>query len=390
MIFFNFLHCPDGGGYQNSLSFMRVLVDRSYDFTDVICVVYVDSELEELCFQNNISVQSTEYGFLSKTILEIKVSLTLRSGDLVFSIFGPPLIYTPKKCVSVGGMAVSNLLHKDVDFWGYLGWREKMKKILKDRYRAYRYSKLDYWIFETNLLREKAVQLFGVPEERSTVVEMSPSLLVSPNAVKDCKLALRVREINSEYKFLFLSGAHPNKRLHVLPDLARNLLDLGVNFSFVLTSENNGYLEEVLDTASLLGVSDRFVNIGKVPPSAVASVIDSCDFMCTFSLLESFSNNFVEAWVMKVPLLVTNAEWAQRACGKAAYYVDPESGVELAQSINNLLGQTSVVNGLVFAGEEALIEHPTGNEKTDKYLCAIEMAKTIGEIGSFEKKGVKF
>jgi hypothetical protein len=54
MIYFNFLHTPSGGGYQNSISFMKSLLYLNYDFSDTCVITYQNSGIHQICLENDI------------------------------------------------------------------------------------------------------------------------------------------------------------------------------------------------------------------------------------------------------------------------------------------------------------------------------------------------
>lgn len=376
MIYLNFLHTPSGGGLQNAISFLRSLIELEGDLEDYCCLVFKNSSLENTCREKNIKYKSSNYGVFGKTLFELSAFRFLKKGDLVFSIFGPPLPFTSGVTINVGGMAISNVFYPEINFWGYLPLLQRSIKSLKDQYRIFRYKKLDHWIFETDLLAEKAIHKFGFPSERVSVVRMAPSMLVSENNVKqDCKFKFDTNRT----QFLMLCGAHPNKRHHLLVSLARELKIMGRNdIQFIFTSQSNGYFRKVWDEIIDNHLSEYFLNVGPVDPSLVSSLIDSVDYVLNISLLESFSNNFVEAWVMKKPLITVDAEWSKSAAGNAAIYLNLTSD-EI--DVDNFLAAVARDKiELVQNGLEMLEKYPSSSSKVEMYLEVIQSAKRNGNI----------
>jgi len=382
VIYFNFLHCPDGGGYQNSLSFITTLIETKYNFDDVTCIVFEGTSLEKILKINGIKYQAVKKGVISKTLLELKLSTKITKRDLVFSIFGPPILFTKGKSINIGGMAISNVFHKDINFWGYLPLLKKFTKKCKDRYRVKRYIQLDYWVFETELLLQKAVEEFNFPVERCEVIKMTPSHYVKPNLVNGkTNPANDIQNI----KFLFLAGGHPNKRLHLLPNLAQNLMKVTNDFRFYITADSNAYLENVLLRAKELNVADKIALVGKVDAEKVVNWINDTDIVCNFSLLESFSNNFVEAWAMEKPLLVTDAIWSRRSCKNAAIYIDLEDLEKGASQIGDVIKNKKQLKEVIENGLGMLREHPSASEKAVQYVKAIEKASALGKIKASQR-----
>ncbi|MES9858151.1 MAG: glycosyltransferase [Sedimenticola sp.] len=388
MIYINFLYAPSGGGYQNSLSFIKSLVGLGFDFTSVTVFVYQGSELHDMAIRNGIKFNAVKKGVVYKLIFELFSRWFLQKGDVVFSLFGPPMLTTCNYTLNVGGMAISNVFYKDVDFWGYLNPFRKFLKKVKDDYRKSRYTKLDCWIFETDLLMRKAINECGFPRERCSVVRMAPSPLVTPqNIIRNSKFTDLKHYDNV---FLYLCGAHPNKRLHALPELAVLLNNAGLtNFKFVLTAGNNEYLGSVIGEAERLSVLDNFINMGPVRPDEVASIIDSCDYVCTISVLESFSNNFVEAWAMEKPLVLTDAKWARESCKASAYYINLDDLKHAAKKLVMLAASEDIKRELVKNGRKILEDYPSAESKSLRYIEILNCAIKIGKITAKQREGIR-
>ena len=387
-VFFNFLYAPSGGGYQNSLSFVETLISLDFDFSNITFFVFSKTELETICKKHKIAYKAISNTVLSKYRFELLACTFVCKNDVVFSLFGPPMLGMDNRSINIGGMAISNVLHKEIDFWGYLGRTSKAIKTIKDVYRKYRYRQLDYWIFETELLKEKAINEFKFPAKRTEVIKMTPSILVSPDRASETILEGKGVDLNVDNKFLFLCGAHPNKRLHVLPELAKYLDGKGVDFSFIFTLVENSYFSDILVLARKLGVEKYFNNVGPVQPGEVASVISAVDFVCTFSLLESFSNNFVEAWAMRKPLIVTAKDWAEKSCGQAALYVNVDEQSELNQQVFSIINNVEAQQNAVESGLAQLSVHPTVEEKALKYISTINKAIVLGKISNKERRRI--
>ena len=151
------------------------------------------------------------------------------------------------------------------------------------------------------------------------------------------------------------------------------------DFSVVFTLPAHApYTQMVRNAFEEQGVADCYCNIGPIKPDDVASLISCCNAMCTFSVLESFSNNFIEAWRMKVPLVVTDADWARGACNDAALYINPLDPVGAAESMSELAREPSLSQALVSNGEAQLKRHPTAESKLELYFGEMDKALELG------------
>jgi len=127
-----------------------------------------------------------------------------------------------------------------------------------------------------------------------------------------------------------------------------------------------------------LGVSDHLHNLGPCPFEDVASLISVCSSMGLFSVLESFSNNFVESWRMNKPLVATDADWSRASAGEGAVYVNPDDANQAANSMLKLMSDPSYAAKIARLGAENLSSYPTTKEKCLANLACFEKARQLG------------
>ena len=378
----NFLPIRTGGGLQNALSFVETLGDLPETRHQCISVVRKGSALEEMCVAKSMEHTAVAPTLWGRWVFERNAVRRFGSGLTCFTFFGPPMVGTCGNWVNMVGCAYSNLFYPEVRFWHYLPPISRLKAELVDLVRRRGVTCADYWVFETSVLRDRAVRLCRFPEDRVGVVPMTASSLVAPERVLP---ELRARFAHCAipgFRILYLAGPIPNKRVHCLAPIARQILDAGVSdFVFVVTlPADHWYTLRVMNAFEQQGVRGHIVNTGPVASNAVASLIDTCDAMCTLSVLESFSNNFTEAWRMGKPLVVTDSDWSRSACGEAALYVDPEDADDTAQALRQLAASESFRNALAAAGRRRLELSPSPVEKTRLYLSHIERVRELGSL----------
>lgn len=377
----NLLPVVSGGGLQNALSFVRTLGD--FD-RRVVVICRAGSKLAVECSENKVEFTSVSSRFdyeLRGAIKEFGHHRTC------FTLFGSPLYCTRSSWNNVCGVAFSNLFYPELDFWGHLSFSLRKFRHVKDKGRKYFVKLADSWIFETEVLATRAVSV-GFPAERVFHVPMAVSKLVSESS----SVGTRFRPEHNVQSVLYLAAAHPNKRQHLLPAIAKELQTASKQrIRFITTMDtSSSYAKSVLKQADELGVSDSIVNIGPVAPSEVGSLIESVDAMVLFSLLESFSNNFVEAWQKRKPLMVTQADWAVAACGDGAAYTDPALARESASHLLDLLSDQMRVAELVQFGSSTLSKYPTAMEKTSLYFNVVDKCSKLGKCPERDKKYITF
>lgn len=314
-----------------------------------------------------------------------------QKGQLCFTFFGVPWLRSKNYLVNVSGAADSNLYYPNLPFWKYYSYVIQLKKFLKDRARMFGYSRADHWVFETDALAKRAIDLAGYPESCVSVVKMSASTFVSPAKVDQRLKEEYNNRIGDGFSLLFLCGSNPNKRIIYVGPAIANVKANRMTESpvkVVTTLEpNTVYFRKIEKEFKDMGISDTWVNLGPIPFDHVSSLIDSCNVMCLFSVLESFSSNFTEAWMMKKPLLVSDVDWARSACGEAAIYVEPTNTAQISEAIVRLM-QSSFQSELLSRYDSQLEKYPTAQERCSQYLEVLEKARIYGSIPMKKRKGI--
>lgn len=389
-IILNFLPIAMGGGLQNSLSFIKTLANDRKWKDSCAALVREGTRLHKLCKEVDVETVVVPNSNLGRLSFEVSCRLIFLHGQLCFTLFGPVMLRSTGYLLNVNGCAYSNLFYPEISFWGFLPSFQRVRKEAIDLARKLMTQKADYWIFETEALRKRAIELCGFPEDRVSVVQMAASNLVSKDRVDISQSEFLNKRIPKAYRILYLSGAHPNKRLHLLPEIAKEMVRSGFNdFCFVTTmDEASLYARRVIADFVAKGVGAHLVNLGPVPSEQVSTVIEVCDVMCTFSVLESFSNNFVEAWRMEKPLITTDADWSRDSCGDAALYVDPAQTAQTASELISLAKNELEQFRYIEEGKIQLARYHTPESKLDDYFDVISRAKQMGPLPSKLRKKI--
>lgn len=386
----NFLPVGGGGGQQNSLSFLKILSRDDERRRSVRAVVRRDSRLHQLCQEVGVDAIPVHNSPHARLKFELTCKKLFPKGETCFTFFGNPLLSTRDHLLNVCGCALSNLFHPEIRFWGHLSFLNRTWKEFKEVLRRTPVTWADYWIFETPLLGRRAVELRKFPADRVGVVRMAASSLVSPEKVQPGLASELEQRMRPGFRCLFLSSAHPNKRIHLFPAIVACLKQAGIsNVSAVTTMDENSEAgRRVVEEFRTRGLLDHLTNIGPVPPDQVATLIHCCNAICCFSILESFSNNFVEAWRMEKAMIVTDDCWSRDACGDGAIYVTPDQPEPSAERIAELVSNESFRNELIAAGSRQLATYPTAEEKNQLYYREIEKAERLGPCPDRERKRI--
>lgn len=385
----NFLPIRAGGGLQNALSFLRLLNDANSDGRRFVALVRRDSPIERECAKQGIRFIRVGDTTGARLRFECNAARHFEKGTVCFTLFGPPMLGSRGHLFNIVGCAYSNLFYPEIDFWERKPLASRCLARVIDIARRRAVSSADFWVFETDILKARAIRLAGFPEHRVAVVRMSPSELVSRvGGGADESLY----DLRPGFRLLFLSSANPHKRLDLLPAVIRELVAMGGGDIQIVTtfSAHSTYGQRVLAGVLRSGATANYRNVGPVAPTAVARLIRQCDAMGLLSTLESFSNNTVEAWQMQKPFLVTDAEWSREMCGSGAFYLDCSSTRSIAKGIHRVMRDAHLRETLVENGTRSLSTYPNGAERMRAFLSIIDGAPRLGECSDSERAAIKW
>ena len=322
MVYLNLVPIKSGGGQQNVLSFLEFIkYQEDQDRFFVFCTQ--GTKVNFYLKKNGFRFHAVGRSKISRLFFELFwFRKYVEKGGTCFTFFGPAFLGSYGYIRNIVGCAYSNLFYPEVDFWWHCSVLSKFVRKTVDRYRYWALLRSDLVILETEELYERASRMLGVDKTR--LVKMSVTANSQENRIGSSS-DFDFLEAVEGVKFLFLCGDQPNKRITsfipILKEINRKMCAV-----IVLTlDESSDYLSEIRRIAATLNLSDRLVNVGLVDPEHVADLIVKSDFMVNIALLESFSNNFVEAWALGKKLVVAESVWAKRCCGEAAYYIDPSN-----------------------------------------------------------------
>jgi glycosyltransferase involved in cell wall biosynthesis len=386
MIFFNFVPIQAGGGVQNALSFLHSLSETGLWENRYIIVCIRGGFIHEFCVKKRLRHRTIPAGALSRVWYEFYYGWCLAkkfNATLVFSLFGGAPIVSPG-LYKISGFAYSNIIQREVPFWNFLPPKKRMVKRVTDKLRLYLATKSAEIIVETGYLAERAKKTV-FRDSVVHVVNMSPSsyFLECLAGSSPLPVAYSAKFSADSIKILYLSGPHPNKRIHLLAEVLALLGGRARKYQLVTTlPADSAYFQLVLDHFQQAGASDMLVNIGPVSPENVASILKAVDGVINVALLESFSNNWVEAWAARKPLIVTKAEWARSSCGDAAAYIDPNDAQSAADAIVEVFELDKHKSDLLVEGVKKLESLPSPAKKFEMYAAIINAALEIEEMQS--------
>lgn len=382
-IVLNLLPLKTGGGVQVALDFLAFLAGRpdSHEWHGV-------ARAGMPFFQPPFRSGLTSLTAVPDTAAA-RIAFDLRGGarfaarlraDVVFTLFGPH--WSGLRCPAVGGCAYSNLLYPEIDFWADLPLHQRVMRHIKDHYRLRGLTMADGTIFETEDLAARAVRLLRLPAARVTCIRPKASVLVGPS-VAHAPTARLLERLPQRFHVLALSGYHPNKRLHLIPEVLRVLRERGeTGVGFITTLAESAGAAAIFRQAERYGVRELIFNVGPVVQEGCVELYRRSQAVLLASRLESFSNTIAEAWVHGVPLLASDLDWARGICGEGAEYFRFDDAEDLGRHIVALRDAPERGRQLAAAGRAILATYPDSAERHRQIVAFLERIVALAAPGS--------
>lgn len=365
-ILVNLIPIKKGGGQQVASNFVRQVA--TLDDHNFVFLTTKGSEihnlLEALCLKY-VEIENNIISRIWFTFISIKSYCRSNRVDVIYTMFGPPL-FAPN-VISISGCAYSNIFFPEIDFWKETNFFKKVRRKVIDHYRLKSTLKSDAIIFENLSMQERCINLFNVKRSRTTWIPPS----ISTYSTTD---RLELPTYIKDFKVLMMTGWHKNKNIDIVPQVLNELKNIGVlDVSFVITvNPLDPESVSLLKHAKSLGVDKNIFLISQIKPSLIPDLISQVDSIALFSLLESFSNNIIEAWFFEKPLLISDEEWSRSICDQAAIYVDRDNPKSIAENIFKIKSNNDFLKNVVSEGIKALKRYPTPEEKVTMQIDFIK------------------
>ena len=366
----NFATLKKGGGQNVGLNFVKGLDINKYPNIEFFFAVAENSQIElklkNKGFSNIISVPQNAGKRMIKELTVENRYIKDNKIDIVYSCFGHALIRG--KVPQICGVADSNLLFPDIDFWeGYRGIG-KMKKALIDKYRVWGYKRAAGLVFENVAMEKQAKKIFG---KDSNSVFIKPSFSIESN---DDKFTVVINKNEGAKYGLFLCGWQRNKGILRIPEIISEAKKKGFPLDICISTSidvADRVCAEFLKEVNKYDVGDHIHYLGAINKSQIEDLYSKIDYVFLLSQLESFSNNIIEAWYYRKPLIIADEEWAHCICNKAALYVDRNRPDRIIVALLKASSK-GMLDKIVIEGEKQFKTYPTIEQKVEEEIQYVE------------------
>jgi glycosyltransferase involved in cell wall biosynthesis len=211
---------------------------------------------------------------------------------------------------------------------------------------------------QTPVMAERLQRLFHVPPERLFLLPNSVTPVRS-EGIGDSATAERMRSTGHPLRALCLARYYTHKNVEVLLAVADRLVasgrtDVGL-FVTVEASQGSGAARFLRELAR--NGRDRVLhNLGQIPMTHVRSCWGAAHALLLPTLLESFTNTYVDAMEAGVPIITSDLDFARTVCGAAACYVNPTAADQIVSALHTLETEPEVWQRRIACGRQRFAE----------------------------------
>lgn len=374
-ILLNFSTLKKGGGQNVALNFIKSFFEGNMNkkLDDYYFLVVKDTAIHKLLVKNNTSkILFSPNNPLKRLLYEsiyLNRFLKRNNIDIIYTYFG--YAHVSIRFIQITGSVDSNIYYPEIDFWKGYNFITRFKKHIIDSYRKYGLKKSHGIIFENPELERRYKVLFNANKPTITIL---PSV-----SLADINIEYKLPEINERaFKGLFLCGWHLNKNIMLIPKIAKEFQDNSIPFHFILTAPEDYSLlhKEFITLCKTYKVENMISIVGSVRKEQLKSLYQQMDYVFLLSKLESFSNNIIESYFFRKPLVIADEPWARQLCKDAAIYVDREDPKSICNEVMKIIDNNNELEKLLEKGDENLKDYPTVTIKT---MQELEFVKYVYE-----------
>jgi len=272
--------------------------------------------------------------------------------------------YWRPKAPLIAGFNIPHFVYPDSPYFDQMNLKSKFIWWVKEKVHLRFYGRTDALFVQTldvkNRLENKLNKKVPVHVISNTV----NGHFLDPKNVTD-KLP---EKAENEVRLLMLSSYYPHKNHKIIRETVKELnkQNTSKQFKFVVTLPGEPYNRLFSE------VSEDVINLGRLPIAECPGLYKECDFMFLPSLLECFSASYIEAMLMRKPILTSDLGFAHTVCKDAAVYFNPTHPNEIANKIIDLAENIDLQNDLIEKGERIASEIGTPSKRASSILALCE------------------
>lgn len=362
-----------GGSEQVALSFIYECRNYPQHEFHVVIGPNLASQIDQNEFPNNFRFYLLKNRPATSIVHFIKSMIWYRNlektliPDRVISTGGHG--YWRPTVPLIGGFNMAHYIYPESPFFNRMPFRKRLFWRTMKGIHMFFFNRLDAIIVQTE----------DVKDRLSKILSSKVPIFVISNTINAYFLTGQTFQNKipqrkpGEIRLLTISSYYPHKNLEIIDLVTKALVrKRKVNFRFVVTLP-----EEKLKQLFGENGNQMIFNVGFVPIKECPSLYKECDFMFLPTLLECFTVSYLEAMVMKKPILTSDISFAHTICKGAAVYFDPLDPEDIANKIISLSEDCEKQNILISNGESIIKSMITPSERARKFLEICEQISNL-------------
>jgi glycosyltransferase involved in cell wall biosynthesis len=302
-----------GGGQNVGINFLNNLPEKKY-YNNLFLIVAKNSQIESIAKKRKLSFYSVSNNPILRVFTELFILPSIikkNKVNIIYTLFG--FGFFPKSIPQVIGSADSNIYYPEIDFWNQHKNLNKFKKLVIDKIRIFGIKRATAVIFENKSMLKRGSKLYNI----------SKSIYIPPS-ISDYEITTNETNSSNSINLLFLCGWQKNKNYQIIPNLLKQSKVLNVDIHVFFTAKEDFSKEhkEFISNIRKENVEKNITMTGQINKEQLSNLYSKINYVMLLSLLESFSNNIIESWFFKKPLVISDLEWSKSICDNAAIYVD--------------------------------------------------------------------
>lgn len=323
-----------GGGLQLATNLLNAIEAGGSTLHAPDLVIVSSTALAGLLKDSRHPVYAGGSTYLERLVFErVELPKIVRKHGVAdyFTLFGTGL-HKAERVRSTVGVAYPIICYPESPYWTYVPRVEAIKKRAINAVRVNRLQKADRIVCETSVMKERLCKLLGdaIPV---SILPPAPS-----EWLEETSIETRSARVGGKFRILCLSGLAFHKNLWRLYDVAALLHRYKAPVIF-RCSFTRAAFEQHVATMNRRAIfheevlRSMFDFAGPVAPDDIGSLYFDADAVLNMSDLESFSNNYMEAWKASSLLLCSDRDFAREVCKESAIYFEPHDPHSVTESI---------------------------------------------------------
>lgn len=213
------------------------------------------------------------------------------------------------------------------------------------------------------------IQYYNIAPEKIDVIYQS----CSPLYFKDAPLEKTRFDLPENY-ILYVGSVIPRKNLALLIK-ACQILPADFAIPVVIVGEGKHYKNKMKQLIHQYGFDKRFIWLSGVNDIELKTLYSQAQLLVYPSLYEGFGLPVAEALLCKTPVITSNTSSLKEAGGGSSIYIDPGDAAELADAIQQVLGDADLSTQMKEAGFAYAHQHFSAQTCSQKLMAFYQALK---------------